>query len=150
MTTSLRGIALAGAAGVILAVMIALNSRLAAASSPLFASWLAHGSGALVAGLLLRILMRSRQQTAAPRPVPYWAWLGGVPGALTVLLAAITVNSPLALSGSLALMLLGQILFSVAADGRGWFGVARRRLSRRDIGALALILVGSLMLIYGR
>lgn len=50
---------------------------------------------------------------------------GGIPGALTVLLAAIAVNSPLELAGTLGLMLTGQIVFGLIADLRGWFGVIK-------------------------
>lgn len=45
---------------------------------------------------------------------------GGIPGALTVLLAAIAVNSPLELAGTLGLMLTGQIVFGLIADLREW------------------------------
>lgn len=91
---------------------------------------------------------------SAPRPssarTPRWAYLGGLPGALTVVLAAITVNSPLALSGSLALMLTGQVLFGMLADSCGWFGSLKRRLSLNDIVATLLILCGCALLIFLR
>ncbi|MGL6324974.1 DMT family transporter, partial [Aeromonas rivipollensis] len=55
------------------------------------------------------------------------AWLGGLPGALTVVLAALCLNSPLGMAGTLALLLLGQLLFGALCDARGWFGLTRRR-----------------------
>lgn len=81
---------------------------------------------------------------------PRWAYLGGIPGALTVVVAAITVNSPLALAGSLALMLTGQVLFGMLSDSRGWFGVIQRRLRTNDIIATLLILAGCALLIFLR
>lgn len=90
-------------AGGLLALMIQLNSQLASAGSPLLASWIAHGTGALTA-LLLWLFMGRRKAAPSPggpeqnkqpkRTLPLWAWLGGLPGAMTVILAAICVNSP--------------------------------------------------------
>ena len=58
------------------------------------------------------------------------------------------VNSALALSGTLALGLAGQVAFGLAADRWGWFGLAARRLERRDALSLVLILVGSAIIIF--
>ncbi|WP_192456685.1 DMT family transporter [Musicola keenii] len=140
---------LAIGAGALLSAMIGLNSQLAVYSSPAAASWVAHGIGTIAAGVLLRGLCFFGQQSAVSsgQPAPWWAWLGGIPGAMTVLLAAITVNSPLALSGSLALMLLGQMLFGMATDVCGGFGMDKRRLTPRDGGALLCVLAGTLLLI---
>lgn len=71
----------------------------------------------------------------------------GIPGALTVLLAAIAVNSPLELAGTLGLMLTGQIVFGLIADLRGWFGVIKCRFTLLDFCSVALILCGSARLI---
>ncbi|MBP1130974.1 transporter family-2 protein [Serratia sp. PL17] len=144
---------LALAAGALLALMIGINSLLASFNSPLFASWVAHGVGAITAWLLLLLLRWRTPRSASslpPASVPRWAYLGGIPGALTVVLAAITVNSPLALSGSLALMLTGQVLFGMVSDSCGWFGVIKRRLSVNDVIATLLILSGCALLIFLR
>ncbi|CAI0940971.1 Uncharacterized protein conserved in bacteria [Serratia liquefaciens] len=142
---------LALGAGALLALMIAINSLLASYNSPLLTSWLAHGMGAITAWLLLLLLnRRTPRRAASSARTPRWAYLGGLPGALTVVLAAITVNSPLALSGSLALMLTGQVLFGMLADSCGWFGSLKRRLSLNDIVATLLILCGCALLIFLR
>lgn len=140
---------LALTAGALLALMISVNSGLASYNSPLFASWVAHGVGAIAAWLLLLLLRRRTPLSPATVP-PRWAYLGGIPGALTVVVAAITVNSPLALAGSLALMLTGQVLFGMLSDSRGWFGVIQRRLRTNDIIATLLILAGCALLIFLR
>lgn len=141
---------LALTAGALLALMISVNSGLASFNSPLFASWVAHGVGAFAAWLLLQLLLRRRTPPCSATPPPRWAYLGGIPGALTVVVAAITVNSPLALAGSLALMLTGQVLFGMLSDSRGWFGVIQRRLRTNDIIAALLILSGCALLIFLR
>lgn len=141
-------------AGVVLAVMTDWNSLLARHSSPLFASWTAHGVGA-VASLALVMCLPGRgatkQENDSPAGQwPVWAYLGGIPGAFTVLLAAITVNSALGLAGTLALMLIGQMVFGVLADAFGFFGLARKHLGPRDICAIAMVLCGSIGIILAR
>ncbi|WP_434633672.1 DMT family transporter [Chromobacterium sp. CV08] len=138
--------ALALLAGALLALMIHCNSRLAAYGNPLTASWLAHAIGMLAALLLWKALRQARPVSGRP---PRWAYLGGVPGALTVALAAITVNSPLALSGTLALGMTGQVLFGLLSDRLGLFGMPRRPLRLNDALALPLVLSGCAILIFG-
>jgi len=148
-TTMLLGIS----AGGLLTAMISTNSSLSTWNSPLIASWFAHGTGAVVAWILLMLRFRTlrplKVDPVAKKP-PKWSYLGGIPGAMTVLLAAIAVNSPLQLSGTLALVLMGQILFGLMADLRGWFGVIKCRFSVLDLYSVSLILGGSALLIYAR
>ncbi|CAG8999751.1 MAG: hypothetical protein CENE_01730 [Candidatus Celerinatantimonas neptuna] len=139
---------LAIGAGILLAAMIETNSNLATWNSPAIASWIAHGSGAIVAWILLQQFKPSPSHTT--KQAPWWSYLGGIPGAMTVWLAAIVVNSPLALTGSLALMLSGQIIFGFLADLGGWFGVIKRRFSMLDLFSIALIFSGTLILISHR
>lgn len=153
MSMNARVFVLALIAGVLLTTMIMSNSYLARYNSPLFASWLAHGSGAIVAWISLMVMMSGRR--AKPRQEMAfsgagWRYFGGIPGALTVLLAAVTVNSSLALSGTLALMLAGQLLFGLLSDSRGWFGVIKHSFVGRDFIAVVLVLAGSAILIFAR
>lgn len=135
--------------GGLLTLMVFFNGELGHYGNPLFASWAAHGTGTVAAILFLALLYR-RRPTAEPQPkpsAPFWAYLGGISGALTVMLTSTTVNSPLALSGTLALGLAGQVVFSLAADRWGLFGLPKRRLELRDLAAVLLILAGSALII---
>ncbi|UJW86920.1 DMT family transporter [Devosia sp. SL43] len=137
------------ASGGLLTLMVFLNGESGRTGGALFSSWLAHGTGTLAAIVLLALLWRTRSKVApgtANRP-PLWAYLGGLSGAVTVMLTSTAVNSPLAVAGTLALGLAGQVAFSLAADTLGLFGLPRRRLDLRDIGAIALIGLGSLLII---
>lgn len=159
MSLSLGAALVAFIAGGLLALMIQLNSQLASAGSPLLASWIAHGTGALTA-LLLWLFMGRRKAAPSPevpepeqnkqpkRTLPLWAWLGGLPGAMTVILAAICVNSPMGLGGTLALLLLGQLLFGAISDTRGWWLLPKRQLHPLEWPALLLVLAGALLLIF--
>ena len=134
--------------GGLLTMMVFLNGEAGRHGGPLFSSWLAHGTGTVAAVIFLAILWRRRPATSEARSKPpLWAYLGGVSGAATVMLTSTTVNTPLALAGTLALGLAGQVAFSLAADRFGLFGMPRRRLGLRDAGAVALIASGSLLII---
>lgn len=135
--------------GGLLTTMVFFNGELGRYGNALFSSWAAHGTGTVAAALFLAVLYRQRKP-APDRPagkIPLWAYLGGISGAATVMLTSTTVNSPLALSGTLALGLAGQVVFSLAADRWGLFGLAKRTPGPRDLAALALIVAGSALII---
>jgi transporter family-2 protein len=146
-------LSLALAGGITLASMLAINSELAAFSSPLLASWLAHGVGAVISFFLLLLVsaLIGKKVSLLPKSgTPIWAYLGGVPGALTVILAAITVNSPLGLSGSIVLIMAGQLLFGLISDTLGLFGLPKRSININDGFALLFLISGCLITMFGR
>jgi transporter family-2 protein len=132
-------------AGGLLTLMVLSNGTLAAHGSLFFASWVPHLTGSIVALFILLIL---RPQRAAPKRPPLWTYFGGVSGGVTVMITSATMNTALALSGTIALGLAGQVVFSLFADVRGLFGLPKRRPNPRDYISLSLILAGSLILIF--
>lgn len=144
------------ATGGLLTLMLLCNSAIAAHTSPLFSSLSAHGVGTIAAILALG-LMRGRPKRRTPktpvmaRPrVPLWAYLGGVSGAITVMLTSAAANSDLALTGTLALGLVGQVALALLFDRFGMMGIARRLPSRNDLISLVLIIAGTLLIIFAR
>ena len=138
--------------GCLLTLAIFVNGEAGRYGGALFSSWIAHGVGTVVAVIVLAFIWRSQRQQAAAATAeagkaPLWAYLGGVCGAVTVMLTSTAVNSPLALAGTLALGLAGQFILSLAADYWGLLGLAKRRLDLRDAGAVILIAAGSLLII---
>jgi transporter family-2 protein len=138
---------LATIAGAILACMLFYNGMLAHATDPIWASFVAHGVGTAAALLLLALPVAPRK-VDTPATAPLWAYLGGVPGALTVILANITVNTPLGLTGSLSLMLLGQVVFALIVDSLGWFQLQPRRPGLYDFASVLGVMSGSAILIF--
>ncbi|MBB2684673.1 DMT family transporter [Rhizobium sp. H4] len=140
------------ATGGLLTFMVHLNGELARYGNPLFSSWTAHGTGIVAAVILILLVHRRRRPKPQQSPrAPIWAYFGGISGAATVMLTSMTVNSPLGLSGTLALGLAGQVVFSVAADSWGLFGLPKRHPDRRDIAALGLVVAGAaLIILFGR
>lgn len=132
-------------AGGLISLMLLTNGTLAQYGSLLFSSWVPHLTGTVLAIVILLVLKPAR--VSAKRP-PLWAYLGGVSGGLTVIATSAAMNSALALSGTIALGLAGQIVFSLFADARGLFGLPQRMPVWRDFMGLALIGAGALVLIY--
>lgn len=138
------------ASGGLLTLMVHFNGQLAFYGNALFSSWTAHATGT-IAAIAMLVLLNFRRPTPVqvPQPkAPLWAYLGGLSGAATVMLTSSTVNSALALSGTLALGLAGQFIFGLAADFWGLFGLPQRRPDRRDLLAFALIITGSIIVIF--
>lgn len=138
--------------GGLLTLAVFVNGEAGRFGGALFSSWLAHGVGIPVSLLILAIVWRHQRTVAAAArtefgKAPIWAYLGGIFGAATVMLTSTAVNSPLALAGTLALGLAGQVVLSLAADFWGLLGLPKRRLDRRDAGAVVLIAAGSLLII---
>jgi transporter family-2 protein len=143
---------LAFASGCLLTFAVFINAEAGRYGGALFSSWLAHGTGTVAAILVLALIWRGqRAEAAAARArfgkAPLWAYLGGIIGAATVMLTSTTVNSPLALAGTLALGLAGQVFLSLAVDFWGLLGLPKRRLDLRDAGAVILITAGSIVII---
>lgn len=132
-------------AGWLISFMLLFNGTLAATGTLLFSSWVPHATGT-VAALLILLVFRPKQ--AKGPPAPLWAYLGGVSGAVTVVLTSAAMNSALALSGTIAVGLAGQVVFSLLADMRGMFGMPKIMPTLRDLAALGLILAGTAVLVF--
>ncbi|SDG53400.1 DMT family transporter [Alloyangia pacifica] len=139
-------------AGALLTLMLLSNGMMAAHTTPIFASLTAHGVGSVVAALLLLVFWirwPARRRGASGR-APIWAYLGGISGALTVIISTVVVNSSLALTGTMALGLAGQVVLALLFDCFGALGLERRLPRRNDLLALASIIVGTLLIIFAR
>ena len=138
--------------GALLACAIALNSQLVVYVSPLQASWIAHGVGAVAALMVLFFVAgrRSAQSANTCESAPWWSYLGGIAGALVVVLAIVTVNGGLGVTGTLVLSIAGQVVFSMINDFRGWFGLPKRTMSLTRLTALAAIFLGSILIVYAQ
>ena len=144
MTSPLYSLA-AFLTGGLLTLMVLTNGTLAIYGTLVFASWVPHVTGTVAALLILAIW---RPKRASPNRPPLWSYLAGICGAFTVMLTSATVNTALALSGTIALGLAGQVVFSLIADTRGLFGLPKKRPTARDLTALSLILAGAILLVF--
>lgn len=136
-------------AGCLITIMTHSNGVLNHLGGPVFTAWSVHVIGTVTALGALAVLPRGNASDREPAPA--WAFIGGFFGVLLVMMASEAVNSPLALSGTLAIGLAGQMAFSLAGDYWGFFGLARRRLGLRELLAAALITAGcAILIVFGR
>jgi transporter family-2 protein len=137
--------------GGLLALMISINSQLSLETSAINASWIAHGLGSLVA-LGLFHMTKGAMNSASPIQgrVPKLYYLGGLPDAFTVILASITVNSAIGLSGTLALGLIGQLVCSILCETLGLFGLDKKQFNIIDLLPISFVVFGSILIISQR
>lgn len=130
-------------------LLLSFNSQLAAHNGALVGSWIVHGTGTLAAIVFLLLLSRlpSPERAQPEKKPPLWACLGGCTGAFNVMLSSTAVNAGLALSGTQAVALSGQVLFGMVADRWGILGLPRRHIALLDIVPVAMIVGGSLIII---
>ena len=132
------------AGGAFLALQAPTNAMLArGVGSPVNAalvSFLVGSVGLLVAAALLQV----RPDAQAARALPWWAWLGGLYGA--VLVAATAFATPkIGVTSALTLVVAGQFAAAVALDHFGAMGLSARPVSLVRVGGLVLIAAGVLL-----
>lgn len=134
--------------GGLLAIAIFLNGELARYTSPVWSSLIAHFVGIFGSWFIWRLLSKSKTLIPYSSDAPLWSYSGGVIGAAIVVIANITINSPIGLVGSLSLMILSQTCFAILFDFKGWFGMEKRNLYRSDFLRVSYILAGSALTIF--
>ncbi len=135
--------------GLLLALMISVNAKLAGTSSAFQASWVAHGIGGITALLLYFVFKQSDNLANRPN-VKKRYWLGGVPGSLTVVFASMTVQSDIGLTGTLALARIGQFLLSLTLEHFGLLNQPKINVTLANLMPTLLVLIGSILIIYGK
>ena len=145
------GILLILLAGIGNPVQTAVNSRLRfALGTPLISSTVSFTVGLLVLMVLTLVTCDSLLvPVSVASRVPWWAWGGGVVGA--VMLTALIVVFP-KLGGVLTVLLpmIGQIFLSILIDTFGWFGSEPIPLSFPRIVGLLLVTAGLICYVMGK
>jgi transporter family-2 protein len=77
---------------------------------------------------------------------PWWALVGGLLGAVYVTVALVAVRT-LGASGLTAVVIMGQLLVSVAIDRFGLVGVARQQIGAGRILGLVLLVAGVVLVV---
>ena len=132
------------AAGVVLPVQFGVNSQLRTfVGGPLAAdAAISFVVGAVALGVAALVVQTSLPGSVAS--APWWAWTGGLLGALFVL-ASIILTPRLGAATTIGLILTGQVLASIVIDHFGLIRVPVHEASfPRIIGAL-LIVAGVVM-----
>ena len=139
-------IILALVAGAMLPLQAAINSRLGRVlGSPI---WGAAVSGVVVTVALAvvgLVALRALPRTADLASAPWWAWTGGLCGALV--LATTTVVAPRLGAGTMiAIVVVGQVVCSITLDQFGALGLAHHSIDLRRGIAVVLFVVGAFLI----
>src|SRR5215471_13961761 len=100
----------------------------------------------VVCMLALTIVFRDPVPSAATLTrVPFWAWSGGIFGAIFIGLSIITIPK-LGGGAYIAILVTGQMIAALTVDHFGWLGVPERHIDLPRMLGVAL-LVGGVVLI---
>lgn len=134
------------AAGTSIVVQQALNANLRAAlNSAAWSGFVSYLAGVFAMALLV-IAMRDPLPAAnVAARIPWWAWSGGLFGALFIGLAILLVPQ-LGAATFFALLVTGQMLASLTFDHFGMLGLAQRPVDLSRLFGVAL-LIGGVVLI---
>ncbi len=137
---------LAVAAGISFVAQGGVNARLRGAlGTPNWAALISYAGGTLVMALVVLALRDPLPSLAAVARSPWWAWLGGLLGAVYVVIIILLLPR-LGAAALLALFVLGQMLASLAFDQIGAFGAPRHPIDALRVAGV-LMLVGGVVLI---
>lgn len=138
--------ALAVFAGAMLPLQAAINARLGrVVGSPV---WAAAISGIVLTVALTVVAaatLRVGPRTAGIGALPWWAWTGGLCGA--IVLSATTAIAPrLGTASMIALVMAGQVVCSLVLDNFGLLGLVAQPANGKRLVAVALLLVGAALM----
>ena len=77
--------------------------------------------------------------------IPWWAWAGGVFGALYIVLG-IHLVPQLGAATFIALLIAGQMSASVAFDHFGWLGLPQRSADLPRLAGIVLLVAGVMLI----
>ncbi len=139
-------VALAVAAGVSIVIQQALNANLRTAlNSAAWSGFVSYFVG-LVCMALLAVALRDPMPSAAiAGRIPWWAWSGGLFGALFIGLAIFLVPQ-IGAATFIALLVAGQMLASITFDHFGWLGLAQRSIDLPRLAGAALLIAGVVLI----
>lgn len=131
-------------AGGATALQAPTNARLATAvASPVNAAFVSFAVGT-IALAVAALALQTRPDMAAVRALPWYAWIGGLYGAVFVVAAAWGVPR-LGVALTITLMVAGQLLISLILDHFGALGVPQQPLSLGRVAGVGLVIAGVLL-----
>jgi bacterial/archaeal transporter family-2 protein len=127
-----------------LALQAPTNAMLGkAAGSPVNAALVSFAVGT-IALLVAAFVVGIRPSPGALRSLPWYAWAGGLYGAVFVALAAFAAPR-LGVTSFLTIGIAGQLVMALCLDRIGAFGVDRVELSPTRLIGVGLVLAGVLL-----
>ncbi|MGL5167828.1 MAG: DMT family transporter [Afipia sp.] len=137
---------LAIAAGASIVVQQVLNANLRTAlNSAAWSGFASYFVGLICMAVLAIALREPAPQIATIARIPWWAWSGGLFGAIFIGLAILLIPS-LGAATFIALLVTGQMLASVTFDHFGWLGLAQRSIDLPRLIGVAMLIGGVILI----
>jgi transporter family-2 protein len=137
---------LALGAGVSVATQQVLNGSLRTAlSSPAWTGLISYAGGLLTMIIAVIALREQVPSWKTVVEVPWYAWSGGVFGAIFILLAILLLPS-LGAATLFALVIAGQVLAAITLDHFGALGLAPHPIGAARLAGAALLIAGVILI----
>ncbi len=134
------------AAGALLPIQASINGRMRPFVGGPIPATLVSVAVSTTAMIVLAMATQTRIPTSERvSGAPWWVWTGGLLGVVFVLVSLGLVNR-LGAAFLFALVVVGQMLASMAIDHYGWHGVAEHPVSPLRLLGVALLLGGVLLI----
>ena len=144
MNPSLLAVLAVVLGGAATALQAPTNAKMmGAVGSPVNAAFVSFAVGTAALGILA-VVLQVRPDIAASRALPWYAWVGGLYGAIFVVAAAWGVPR-LGVATTIILMVAGQLLLSVVLDHFGAMGMPKQPISLGRVAGIGLVIAGVLM-----
>lgn len=137
-------IAIVGAflSGALVALQAPTNGMLArAVASPVNAAMISFAVG-LAALIIVALGLGARPDMAATRGLPWYAWTGGLYGAIFVAIAAFAAPR-LGITFFLMVAIGGQLAMALLLDRIGAFGLQPQEISLQRVAGVLLVVAGA-------
>ena len=134
---------LAGA-GIVVQQALNANLRVALASAA-WSGFVSYLVGLACMALLVLALRDPLPSATLAARIPWWAWSGGLFGAVFIALAILLVPK-LGAAAFMAILVTGQMLASLAFDQFGWLGLAQRPIDLPRLLGVALLVAGVVLI----
>lgn len=132
-------------AGCLIAMQSPVNAALSRQTGTLEASLISFFIGTCALGCA--VLLFGRGSLLRVFQAPAWQLTGGLPGAVLVWAAILSVPRIGVLSTVLA-MILGNLLMAAVIDNYGWFGAPLTPFTLRRLLGLCLVLAGLFLIFF--
>ncbi|KVG64536.1 DMT family transporter [Burkholderia pseudomultivorans] len=133
-------------AGVSLMTQQVLNANLRGAlNSAAWSGVASYALGLACMAVLALVLRDPLPSSALAARIPWWAFSGGLFGAIFIALAIFTIPK-LGAASFLVLVVTGQILASMTIDHFGWFGLVQRPVDVSRLVGIALLIGGCVLI----
>lgn len=124
--------------GIILSIMIVMNSDLSTTMGVYPSVALIHLIGLIIIIVILKVKKLSMK---FDKSIPIYWYSGGAVGILTTVFQNVTVSN-IGVSKTLALALFGQSIISIIIEHFGLFETPKRYIHKKQLIGIFLILIG--------